>query len=449
MRVRPAPSPVLAGLDEFPLTVGMSSPQVVPAIALSGGVRIHGTIRRQADSTPLPGIEISAWPYSGPGSDADALSRGDGSYTLVVQANATYGVSTWIEDTEPYVPGQVSPLAVGATDVQVDFSLQEGALVRGRVTAQGSSAPLADIMVMAFDSPWGNPQQVASDNTCDDGTYTLHVPPRAGGYLVVAGGPTGGGGGGGVPYVPAAYDAVEGTALFPCEGTPVILATVGATALDIDLALAPGAGWLEGAVRTQASGCTQPITHPINVQVDDGAQHECSLGLSDWTMPTGTYRILGLPNVNLMPVLRACIFPYGPGSGQCYDMKTFPEYTSVPVPVGGGQFGVDFCYGQSTTPTQPVAGLQASKVSGQLVLSWSPSSDPAVAWYRVRGSHSPRPAAPPGSFPDDPSFHAVWDSIGAATTVGMPLEVTYGYFLVVGVGATGAEGPSGHYPLVP
>jgi hypothetical protein len=282
---------------------------------------------------------------------------------------------------------------------------------------------------------------VANAQTCEDGTYTLHVPPSAAGYIVTSTDFNGS------SYVGAAYEASEGTTFFICEGSAVPVASVGSVVSSIDIPLHGGAGTLEGSIRTQSSGCTTPYDQSIWVRVDDGTPHACGLGTQDWTMPNGSYRTLGLPPVSLLPVLRACIYPQGQSTGLCYDAEVFPDFTSVPVPAGGSQSGVNFCIGDQVQPTVAVGHVQGAKSPGQFTLSWNATGDPAAASYRVRGGTTARPSGSPGSFPSNPSFVDVWNGPGPSAT--LPVTMTYIFYLVTPVGPTGIEGPSGHYPNVP
>jgi hypothetical protein len=445
--VTPPPSAVLAPSPEVALNVGAASPQSVANIALSGGVRIHGIARRQADSTPMPGVWISAWPNDGGGGNqgTDTVAGGDGSYALVVPGSATYTVNVSVEENEPYYHSQLDGIAVAASDVTQNLSLLDAGFIRGTVTDAASSSGLGDMRVVAFAAPWGNAYPVAQAHTCEDGSYTLHVPPGAGGYIVSAAESTNGSQT--LEYVPAAYHSGSGSTFYLCEGTAVPIAAVGSVVSDIDLALNGGAGTIDGEIRTQASGCTAPFTQQVWVQVDDGTQHACGLGVQDWTQPTGSYRTFGLPNLGFAPIVRACIAPYGPGSAVCYDAKTYPQFTSVPLPPGGSQSGVDFCVGAAIQPTAAVGHIVLSKSAGQLTLNWNPNGDPATAAYRVRGATSSRPATAPGNFPNDPGFTDLWN--GPTTSASLPLTAPYSYFLVTPVGSTGLEGPSQHYPNTP
>jgi len=444
VRATPPPSAVLARSQEVALNVGASSPQSAANIALDGGVRIYGIARRQADSAPMPGVYISAWPNNGGGNGIETVAAGDGSYALVVPANTSYSVNVSVEESEPYYHAQLDNVAVAASDVPQNLSLLDAGFIRGTVT-DASSSGMGDMQVVAHAVPWGNAYPVTQAHTCEDGSYTLHVPPSASGYIVSAAESTNGSQA--LAYVPAAYRSSGGSTFYICEGTAVPVPAVGSVVAGIDVALKGEAGTIEGSILTQSSGCTAPFAQQVLVQVDDGTAHACSLGVQDWTQPSGSYRTFGLPNLSFAPIVRACIAPYGPGSAICYDAKTYPQYTSLPLPPGGSQSGVDFCVGAALQPATAVGHVVVAKSAGQLTLTWNGTGDPATSAYRVRGAISARPATAPGSFPNDPGFTDLWN--GPATSASLALTTPYAYFLVTPVGSTGLEGPSQHYPNAP
>lgn len=92
--------------------------------------------------------------------------------------------------------------------------------------------------------------------------------------------------------------------------------------------------------------------------------------------------------------------------------------------------------------------LQLSPAAGGMVtLTWAPPSDlclaggPAV--YHVYASSNSRPTSPPGHFPTDPAFSivAATSSTSALITPGSGAR----FYLVVGIGSDGGEGPAGAY----
>jgi glucose/arabinose dehydrogenase len=85
--------------------------------------------------------------------------------------------------------------------------------------------------------------------------------------------------------------------------------------------------------------------------------------------------------------------------------------------------------------------------NGTLSMSWTPPDDlclsagPAV--YHVYSSHRARPSSPPGQFPLDPVFTLIRTT--DQTAVSIPLGFEEKFYLVVGIGSDGSEGPVGAY----
>ncbi|HZI92912.1 MAG TPA: hypothetical protein VFE84_01605, partial [Patescibacteria group bacterium] len=69
------------------------------------------------------------------------------------------------------------------------------------------------------------------------------------------------------------------------------------------------------------------------------------------------------------------------------------------------------------------------------------STGPAV--YHIYAASTRLPSTLPGNFPSDPPYSLI------GTTTGPSLTLTPApglqYYLVVGIGSNGAEGPVGHY----
>lgn len=437
--VSPPPSAVLARSPDTDVTVGASNPQTMLDLPLAGGVRIYGTVRRASDATPMPGVGVSAWPQDGSGFQGRQTdSQGDGGYALVVPPGATYGVSTYLETAEPYADVRVDSVVVGASDVTQNLSLPDAGFIRGTITAASNGLPIADLQVEAYAAPWTIGGPVASTRTCEDGSYSLHVAPSVAGY-VVATSPMNDGG-----FVPVAWRSPEEPALFLCEGTAVPVTSAGSVVGNVDLGVHAGAASIEGAVHSAISSCSASYGDFVAVVVDDGEEHACGLGAWDWAVPAGAYRITGLPDSSLLPVLRVCASMPGVGSVSCYNGESYPDFTPLSLSAGSNDSGVDLCVGE-VQPSQEVNSLSLSKSGASFTMSWTPSSDPATVSYRVRGSLSARPGSLPGTFPTDPGFVEVWS--GASAGVTLPVTTSQTFFLVTGIGGTGLEGPSGHYPV--
>lgn len=415
------------------LSVGAVSPQQVDDMELHGGVEITGLVRRQSDLTPLANLEIEVQPTEGCCQNIDStVSRSDGSFRVIVPPNQSYNLSVWVDEDQPLVDLQMN-FAVGSSDMVQNLDLSDAAFITGQVTDAVSGQPLVDVGVQASLDPNGG-MTAAWANSCEDGSFRLRVPPSSQGYIVSSNAWEENG------YVPVTWNNTPGGTFFPCNGVPVAAPTAGLTVAQIDLPLEPGAGSIEGAILTQDSSCTQTVAWQSWVNVDDGSGASCNLGVHDWNMPPGQFRVHSLPHSGLVPGLRVCVYDTQGLPPQCYNLKAPPAYDEVVVPAAGQVTNVNFCLGNR--PVLEVPQLMLDKVGGLLQFAWSGSGDPYHDHYRLRGSGSATPSGA-GDFPNDPQFDQLSDVWGQNHWTSM--DIPYAFFLVTEVGSGGAEGPAGSY----
>jgi hypothetical protein len=424
----------LLAYSERQVTIGITSPQDIGDLALAGGVEISGFVRRQSDLTPLPNVEIGVHPVDSCCDPTDeAIAGGDGSFSLVVPPNQNYNLQVWVDDDQPYADLQVNDLFVGNSGLAQNLDLEDAAFISGRLTDADTGSPLFDFGVEASPVPWDG-MSIAWTWTCEDGTYRLRVPPSGQGYVVGSNRweETG--------YTPVTWNNTPEGTFFPCQGTSVPALTAGSETANINLPLPPGAGAISGSAFTQDSGCTVLVSGQQWMQVDDGIDAGCSLGVQDYMAADGTFRVFGLPHSGLVSSLRVCNYSVWDASPQCFSMMLPPDYTPIVVPYGSEVTNVDFCMGNR--PDKEVHGLQADKSGDLVFFSWDDSDDPYHDRYRLRGAVSVEPAVA-GSFPDDPAFDMMFEDYSTSATVST--FSSYTYFLVTDVGVTGVEGPSGSY----
>jgi hypothetical protein len=435
-KIRTFPSPVDAfASDKRPVTIGATTPQLLPNIALNGGVRIYGFLRRAADGLPWPGVRVSASPQDSCCEDSDQkTSGGDGSYSLVVPVNHTYQMSTSVEQDAPFADANLQGIVVGAADVHQDVDLQDAGAITGTVLDAVTGDPIVELSVQAFAVPFTG-SSLAYARTCSDGSYRLRVPPSATGYV------TGGAFNDENGRVAVAWNGNASGTFYACEGTPVPVLTMATTVTGIDLHVHSGAAAVSGNVVSQASGCSAPMGGTGWVMVDDGAVHSCGLGSTDWSAPAGTYRVIGLPGSDLVPSLRVCHPGMPGGAPQCWNVARPPSYSPVVVASSSEATGINFCLGD--LPTTAVSGLHATKSGGSVTFSWTPTGDPYQSQYRLRGSMAARPVGGTGTFPNDPSFDIL--SSGPLPSASVLLTDPHKFFLVTNSGMSGVEGPSGSY----
>jgi hypothetical protein len=416
------------------VTVGVVSPQDIGDLELAGGVEISGLVRRKTDLALLPNVEIRVQPmFSCCDATDEAISSGDGSFSLIVPPNQNYHIQAWVDDDQPYADLQVDDLFVGNSGLAQNLDLDDAAFITGTLTDADTGSPLFDFGVEAGPAPWDG-MTIAWTWTCEDGTYRLRVPPSGQGYVVgsTRWEETG--------YAPVTWDNTPEGTFFPCQGTAVPALTAGSETANINLQLPPGAGAISGSVFNQDSGCTTLVSGQQWMQVDDGTDPGCSLGSQDFFAPDGTFRVFGLPHSGLIPSIRVCNYNVFDASPQCFTMKPPPGYSPIVLPYGGALTNVDFCMGNR--PETEVHGLQAEKSGDLVIFSWDASDDPYHDRYRLRGAVSVVPAGA-GSFPEDPEFAMIIEDI--STSAAVSSFSPYLFFLVADVGVTGVEGPSGSY----
>jgi len=425
---------ILASLGEQPATVDPVGPQDVGDIELGTGVRITGLVRGQTDGLPLPNVELQVR-ASGTCCDAadEVYADGSGAFTLVVAPGADYDIQAYLDDDQPYVD-LYEQVTVGAGDLVRNLDLEDAGFITGHVTDADTTSPIFEISVQAEAIPFENGPS-AWTRTCEDGSYRLRVPPSATGYRTYAGY------GEDFGYVPIAWDGTVDGTLYTCEGQAISVLTAGTEVANIDMKLPPNAARINGNVLTQASGCTQLIDEQQWIQVDDGVDHFCGLGVNDWWAPNGTFADYGLPHSALVPSLRACTWGPGDTSPQCWNLKHPPAHIGIVAAENDDINNVNFCMGN--TPITGISDLMVGKSGDQMTFSWGPSTDPYHENYLLRGATTAVPSSGAGDFPNDPPFFEVYwtQSPDASLSIYSP----YSYFLVTDVGLTSNEGPSDSY----
>jgi len=218
---------------------------LLPATALAG--QIEGTVRPIASA---PEIEVCVAGVSPP--ENCAVPAADGTYrmTLLEGPYKIVFLPTFRLRFAPQYYDHKDTL-VQATSINVpkegtlegiDADMKAGGVIRGKVTAQGGGAGLAEVEVCAK-SPAFPPTRSCSESDAQ-GEYELHSL-GAGTYKVGFWGH-----GASAGYQPQYYAGASSFA----QGTPVSVA-VGGEATGIDVALAPGSE-IGGTLRSASSGAT-------------------------------------------------------------------------------------------------------------------------------------------------------------------------------------------------
>ena len=224
--------------------------RVIPPGDVSGidincslGGSISGFVYASDGKTPMRGVGIAA---DGDAGSAHAISRDDGSYEMSGLPQGRYAVR--IEGVKPphagefynskYSCGTADPVTVreGITTPNINFTLDEGGSVTGRMFDEETRKPLAHLHVAAY-LPNGD-CTTPLGSTGEDGSYSIVLRP--GKYLIGSG--RGCGSLLGCEYVPEWYDNA-----YDLRDAKLITVTLHQEVSGIDLYLAR-AGSISGRV---------------------------------------------------------------------------------------------------------------------------------------------------------------------------------------------------------
>src|SRR5262249_11896464 len=269
-------------------------------IQLSRGVHISGRYARDLDDTPMAGVSIVADSTSPCCGDVETgWTDGDGTFTLVVPPNGTYDLNVGLDPEPALITEEVAGLVVASTDVVQDLAALEAATIAGTLTDHAGQ-PIPGMTVLASHLG-GVLANVAT--SCPDGTYQLHVLPDPNGFTVRTNRPH--------PrsstptHVFKSWTNDPNGTFFDCEADPIAAPAAGDTRSGVDFLLGLAAK-AKGKLSTDAGGCHDDLFN-IGLTIDDGTDHECSLGEPDPnSFLSGGFTIEGLPSTDDLPSLRAC-----------------------------------------------------------------------------------------------------------------------------------------------
>ena len=153
--------------------------------ALEAGGSISGTVRDVADN-PIAGVRVYVNEYDTNSwlGDAQTLSDGAftvdglpaGSYRVHVDTTGTSFASEYYNNAYDYGAATPVPVTAGENTPVIDFALEAGVSISGRVTSSFTGVDLPDLWVTALDYQTG--EWRGNAQTQANGTYTIsNLPP--------------------------------------------------------------------------------------------------------------------------------------------------------------------------------------------------------------------------------------------------------------------------------
>jgi len=155
------------------------------AIALQPAQTVVGRVTYADTGQPVPHALVASGPFY---SEADT----DGRFRVSTGPAGTnrFGVRALSPDGAPYLmAAKQGEWPKGAVEQSVDVALTRGAVVRGKITEEGTGRPVAGavVRVTSYPAPGGVPPSFSIPAaTGSDGAYRVAAPPGPG-YLVVQG----------------------------------------------------------------------------------------------------------------------------------------------------------------------------------------------------------------------------------------------------------------------
>ncbi len=215
---------------------------------LSKGGTIAGLVEKEGTSIPLEGVLVDVYDTVGR-LVSSGLTDASGIYSSGALATGSYYACTlntqgYIDETFDDIVGCVStlgtaiPVTEPAETSGVDFELAPGGTITGDVTHNGTTNPLAGVIIEVYDD---GGTRVASGSSAGDGSFSVDGLP-SGTYYVCTFNNLG--------YLDETYDDIPGCVT--TSGTPVGV-TAPAETSGIDFGLAPG-GVISGAVTEVGTG---------------------------------------------------------------------------------------------------------------------------------------------------------------------------------------------------
>jgi len=391
---------------------------------------LGGRIREATTAFPLGGVSVRV--YSSGGSLVDYEYSGEtGEYRSAgLSAGTYYAVAVSpthldelfddraCETSCNPTTGTAIAVSLGSDNLSVDFELQRGGGITGRLTAAGDGSPVSGAVVDVYDASGA---LVRTDSSTAAGGY-LVADLRTGTYFVRVRST--------VNQIGQLYDGIPcATSCLVTSGTPVAV-TAGVATEGIDFALVE-AGSISGTVINALSGL--PVAG-LYVRVHDASGAYLSHGTTD---SQGRYKVTGLDAGSHFVLASASGFEPQLWNGiPCPSPCTVTAGTPVPVALSATTSGIDF----ALAPYGSITGKITDAATGQpLAYTNLRISDSAGALFTYAYTDGSGNYAVTG-LPDGSYFvstqagndyvDALWENLDC----GAPCDVTRGTPVVVAVG---------------
>ena len=295
--------------------------------SLAAGATISGRVYESDGVTPIAGTRVFAQRDGGGGNEAHTSA--DGTYTVhglaagdyIVEAEAAGFAREFYPGTSDFEAATRVTAMAGADTPGIDFTLEAGGTVSGRVTEFDGVTAIPGVVVLAtpYDAPWPPTDDVFEGFTQLDGAYAIDGLPPGDFRVFAYGGEQG--------FVTQFFDGAAG----PSSAARVaVSAGTDTAAIDFDLVRGGSiSGTVFAADGTTPIGGIELFAEALSSGMEVGFTHSA---------PDGTYTIGGLPAGEYR------ILAEGPGYLAEYYNNVHDEVTAtaVTVVVPDDTPGIDF-----------------------------------------------------------------------------------------------------------
>jgi hypothetical protein len=190
---------VAARAEDFPAWVAdVEAGTTDLVVVLTAGLRIEGVVREKTGGKPVEGVKVNCFGLSG--SDAEAWTAADGTFTLRGLAEGPYSVDIFERSGQPWAPLTVRGVAAGTKGLVL--ALQKGLSVSGRcVDASGRTLDAKNLRITILGAEGGRGIDLAADG----GFLFERIVPGPCRIMVASSGTSGVGG-----YLPRSVDCQAG-----------------------------------------------------------------------------------------------------------------------------------------------------------------------------------------------------------------------------------------------